>query len=166
MSGHTPGYEVTKDGRVLSLAHNWRGYGPRELRQDLNDDGYPSVRLTIDGKRTRYSVHRLVAEAHLGARPSPRHEVRHLDGNKMNPHVLNLARGTQKENAEDRERHGRTSSGLSHAAAIRAGRSDAFNDAEILSVLRLSSRGVSQRDIASRLGRSQSAVGAIIRSRA
>ena len=120
-TAHTPGYEVTADGRVFSLAHNWRGYGKRELRQDLNDDGYPSVRLTIDGKRTRYSVHTLVARHHLPPRPSPRHEVRHLDGDKMNASVSNLAWGTQKENAEDRERHGRTSRGPTHSAAIKAG---------------------------------------------
>lgn len=118
---HTPGYEVTRDGRVFSVASNWRGYGRRELRQDLNDDGYPSVRLTIDGRRIRYAVHVLVANAHLPPRPSNRHEVRHLDGDKMNPHADNLAWGTQKDNAADRERHGRTSRGPRHSAAIKAG---------------------------------------------
>lgn len=104
---HTPGYEVTREGRVFSTS-NWRGLGRRELVADLNDDGYPSVRLTIGGKRTRYAVHVLVARAHLPSRPSPRHEVRHLDGNKLNPRADNLAWGTRKDNADDRERHGRT----------------------------------------------------------
>ena len=122
LRGFTPGYIVTRDGRVYSVAHNWRGYGERELRQDLNDDGYPSVRLSIDGKRTRYAVHVLVARRHLPPRPSPRHEVRHLDGNKMNPAVENLAWGTQKDNANDRERHGRTSRGERHAEAIKRGK--------------------------------------------
>ena len=120
MSKHTPGYEVTQDGRVFSVASNWRGYGRRELRQDLNDDGYPSVRLTINGKRVRYAVHRLVALHHLPPRPSERHEVRHIDGDKTNSHAENLAWGTRKENADDRERHGRTSRGTAHSAAIRA----------------------------------------------
>lgn len=121
MSAHTPGYEVSKDGRVYSIAHNWRGYGRRELRQDLNDDGYPSVRITVDGKRTRYAVHKLVALAHLPERPSEDCEIRHLDGNKMNPKAENLEWGTKKENADDRERHGRTSRGQRHSAAIKAG---------------------------------------------
>lgn len=120
MSKHTPGYEVTPDGRVFSVLHNWRGYGRRELRQDLNIDGYPSVRLTIDGKRTRIAVHCLVAREHLPARPSPQHEVRHLDGNKANRAASNLAWGTAKENADDRELHGRTSRGEAHSAYIRA----------------------------------------------
>ena len=82
---HTPvvlaGYEITRDGRIYSTT-NWRGLGRRELAQHPNDDGYPSVRVTLSGKRVRYAVHALVASAYLPPRPTPRHEVRHLDGNK------------------------------------------------------------------------------------
>lgn len=119
MSKHTPGYEVTRDGRIFSSS-GWRGIDRRELKQALNDDGYPSVRLTIGGKRVRYSVHALVAAQHLSPRPSKSHEIRHIDGNRLNPHADNLAWGTRKENAEDRERHGRTSRGERHSAAIKS----------------------------------------------
>lgn len=121
MSAHTPGYEIMRDGRVFSIASNWRGLGRRELKQNLNDNGYPSVRLTIDGKRIHYAVHTLVARHYLPQRPSAQHEVRHLDGDKLNPSVENLAWGTKKENADDRNRHGRTSRGARHSAAIKAG---------------------------------------------
>jgi len=117
---HTPGYEVTRDGTVYSVESNWRGYGKRALIADLNDDGYPSVRITVKGRRTRYAVHKLVALHHLPPRPSPSHEIRHLDGDKLNCHADNLAWGTPKENADDRERHGRTSRGEAHSRAIRA----------------------------------------------
>ncbi len=120
---HTPvvlaGYEITRDGRIYSTT-NWRGLGRRELAQHPNNDGYPSVRVTLSGKRVRSAVHALVASAYLPPRPTPRHEVRHLDGNKTNPHADNLAWGTQKENAADRERHGKTSRGSKHSAAIRS----------------------------------------------
>ena len=116
---HTPGYEVTREGRVFSLTSNWRGYGKREMQQTPNKDGYPSVRIQVDGKRKRLGVHVLVAHRHLPPCPSPRHQVRHIDGNKLNPHVDNLAWGTAKENADDRERHGRTSRGEAHSAALR-----------------------------------------------
>ena len=119
--GHTPGYRVTRDGRVFSTEHNWRGYGEREMQQTPNTDGYPSVRLTIDGKRKHLAVHRLVARAYLPPRPSPEHEVRHLDGSKTNNCVENLAWGTRQENADDRARHGRTSHGLRHSIAIKKG---------------------------------------------
>ena len=116
---HTPGYEITRDGRVFSVSSNWRGYGSREMTQTLNADGYPSVRLVIDGKRTRMAVHRLVARDYLPPRPSMQHEIRHLDGNKLNSRAENLAWGTAKENADDRETHGRTSRGAKHSASIK-----------------------------------------------
>lgn len=125
MSKHTPGYEVMRDGRIFST-NNWRGYGRRQLVPDLNDDGYPSVRLTIDGKRTRYAVHTLVAAHHLPPKPSDKHQIRHLDGNKMNSNADNLAWGTAKENADDRENHGRTSRGNRHSVFVKAGLEAAY----------------------------------------
>lgn len=117
---HTSSYEVTRDGRVFSTASNWRGYGRREMSQTPNDDGYPSVRIVIEGKRKRIAVHVLVAGHHLPPRPSPQHEIRHKDGDRLNSHADNLVWGTSKENADDRERHGRTSRGAAHSAAIKA----------------------------------------------
>lgn len=118
---HTPGYRVAADGRVFSVAHNWRGYGERELVQLPNTDGYLRVRMVINGHRKSYMVHTLVANAFLPARPSPLHEMRHLNGNRTDNRADNLAWGTRQDNADDRERHGRTSRGLKHAAAIKAG---------------------------------------------
>lgn len=164
MSRHTPGYEVTKDGRVFSVLHNWRGYGRRELAQHPDDHGYPSVRLTIDGKRKRLGVHRLVAANHLPPRPTPAHEIRHLNGDKTDNRAENLAWGTRAENAADREAHGRTSRGQSHADAIKAGKPEfSYNEAEIRSIRRLAEKGWSQRAIGERLGRSQTGIGYILR---
>jgi len=120
MTAHTPGYEILPDGRVFSSL-NWRGYGRRELQQTENSHGYLSVRMLVDGRRKRMLVHTLVAARFLPDRPSSTHEIRHLDGNKHNNHAANLAWGTRKDNADDRERHGRTSRGERHSAAIRAG---------------------------------------------
>jgi hypothetical protein len=119
--GQYPGYGVTADGRVISLAHNWRGYGARELAQTPNADGYPSVRLTCNGRRQRIAVYKLVALAFLPPRPTPQHEVRHLDGDRLNSSAHNLTWGTRADNASDRARHGRTSHGLRHSLAIKAG---------------------------------------------
>lgn len=120
-AAHTPGYEITRSGSVFSTSTNWRGLGAREMSQDLNDDGYPSVRILVNGKRKRYAVHKLVAITHLGPKPTPRHEVRHLDGDKLNARAENLAWGTPKENADDREVHGKTSRGIRHSQLIKAG---------------------------------------------
>jgi HNH endonuclease len=90
-SKHTSGYEVTSDGRVFSVLTNWRGYDRRELVQDFNADGYPRVRILINGKRVSKAVHCLVAAEYLPPRPSAGHEIRHLDGKKTNNNVANLA---------------------------------------------------------------------------
>lgn len=115
-----PGYEVTRDGRVFSLK-NWNGQGRRELKP-ANADGYLRVCLTINGIRKSRLVHQLVAAEFLPPKPTPRHEIRHLDGNRQNNRDTNLAWGTQQENADDRERHGRTSRGAAHSAANKRGR--------------------------------------------
>ena len=78
----------------------------RELAQYPNTHGYMRVRAVIDGKRKSLFVHKLVAFLFIGARPSAMHEVRHLDGDRTNNNVTNLAWGTRKENAADRKSHG------------------------------------------------------------
>lgn len=115
-----PGYSVHNDGTIVSSL-NWRGIPVRALVPISDTDGYLKVRLVVKGKRRNIKVHRLVALAFLGAPPSPFHEVRHIDGNRLNNHAENLAWGTSKENADDRERHGRTSRGERHARFIRRG---------------------------------------------
>ena len=51
-------------------------------------------------------VHRLVALAFLGPRPSERHEVAHGDGCRTNNHWTNLRWATHSENMLDRREHG------------------------------------------------------------
>jgi len=109
-------YEVTKCGKVFSLT-NWRGCEKRELVQQENAFGYLTVRLTLNGVRKKFRVHRLVADMFLSTRPSSQHQIRHLDGNKKNNHYQNLKWGTAKENAEDRDSHGKTKRRESHNMA-------------------------------------------------
>lgn len=56
--------------------------------------GYPAVDL---GGR-RYYVHALVAEAFLPPRPTPKHEINHIDGDKQNRAASNLEWCTRREN--------------------------------------------------------------------
>lgn len=120
MNSHTPtrksdlfNTEILEDGSIISLS-GWRGKKERILSLPIHPDGYKRVRLHKDGIRKSFKVHILVAEKYLGPKPTPQHEVRHIDGNRLNNHYQNLAWGTRKENADDRERHGRTSRGLKH----------------------------------------------------
>ncbi len=116
-----PGYLIDRSGAVYSAEQNWRGYGKRVLTQDLNSDGYPSVRIIVNGQRTRKTVHSLLAEVFLPLRPTSSHEIRHLDGVRTNNDLDNLTWGTSKDNADDRERHGHTSRGTKHSEAIKDG---------------------------------------------
>lgn len=106
-------YEVSGAGRVRSLPRTVAGgngshavRGGRILQPVPDPDGYAFVSLS-NGTAKRASVHSLVAAAFLGPRPTPEHEVRHLDGDPANSTLTNLAYGTGAENWEDRRRHGR-----------------------------------------------------------
>ncbi|MFS2027687.1 HNH endonuclease signature motif containing protein [Massilia sp. CT11-137] len=100
-----PGYSVDRDGNVWSES-NWRGYGRRMLTQFPNSHGYPSVKVKFEGRMKKALVHVMVCRAFHGPKPSDAHQVRHLNGIRSNCRADNLAWGTPKENAEDRERHG------------------------------------------------------------
>lgn len=66
--------------------------------------GYRLVLLRSDGKRIGKTVHSLVLEAFVGSRPDGA-VVRHLDGDKLNNRLENLAWGTVEENTADKFRH-------------------------------------------------------------
>ena len=125
-----PGYEADRSGNIYSVSHNWRGGGKRRMAAHADRYGYLRVRLTVHGERRRHRVHCLVLKAFVGERPSPNHDARHLDGNRQNNRLFNLAWGTRRDNARDRERHGNTSRGASHSRAIRKGLRAALARAE------------------------------------
>ncbi len=101
-------YEASTHGRIRSVTRvvatknrwgdcNKISYG-RTLQQTINKStGYPSVSLSIDRKRFYPNVHRLIAEAFLGACPHGK-EVNHIDGNKTNNSIENLEYITRSEN--------------------------------------------------------------------
>jgi len=120
-TAHIPeNYEVTEDGEVFSLS-GWRGIGRREVSQSVNGRGYMEVRMMVDGERKHFKVHTLIAKAFCGERPSPAHEVCHINGDRTDNRACNLRWGTRKENMLDRDLHGRTSKGEKHSQAIKRG---------------------------------------------
>lgn len=103
-------YSVDNMGNVYSVCYNWRGYGERKLKTNINKYGYATVSLTKESKSKNVRVHKIVAEAFLGNKPDGL-QIRHLDGNKLNNNFENLKYGTAMENAQDREIHGNTARG-------------------------------------------------------
>lgn len=98
-----PNYEVSDQGRVRSRPRSRTRGGL--LKAPPNPAGYPEVHLYSDEHRRTWRVHVLVARAFLGPCP-PGLEVRHLDDDKANPTLSNLAYGTRSENVLDRVRLG------------------------------------------------------------
>ena len=105
-----PGYFVSTKGEVFTERRKGLRFaiGPRKLKKiSFDKDGYPMVGFRPNGSRTMtFTVHRIVATVFLGQKPTPEHEVRHLDGNKLNRDVSNLAWGTSQDNIDDCARHG------------------------------------------------------------
>ena len=108
-------YDISNYGKVRSWCFNrWgRAKKPRLLKAGISKLGYPMVLM---GGSSKY-VHRLVIE-HFGLpQPSEKHECRHLDGNRENCHIDNLAWGTRKENIADAIRHGTATIGANNGRA-------------------------------------------------
>lgn len=100
-----PHYAVSDLGRVQRLTPSHKQAGI--INGAPNHNGYLHCTLYVDGgRRFTRKISRLVCEAFHGAKPTPCHQVRHLDGNKLNNRADNLAWGTQLENAADSKRHG------------------------------------------------------------
>lgn len=91
-------YSVSSEGRVESRK---RGR-VKILRLCLGSNGYYHVTIFRSSKRDMQAVHVLVAEAFLGPRPTPGHEVNHKDGIKTNNQVANLEWVTHSENQRHR----------------------------------------------------------------
>lgn len=109
-------YHVTRTGRVISELQSSSGPLFRDLKQSLDGSGYLMVCLMENGQRHSYNIHRLVARHYLPPRPTPQHELRHIDGNKYNNRADNLAWSTHAENMLDARRDGR----IKTAAQLRA----------------------------------------------
>lgn len=95
-------YSITTNGDVFS----WKNKHPKKLKATIARNGYRRVDMIVNGDRLYKNVHRLIAETFL-ERKTGQEVVRHLDGNRLNNHVPNIAWGTHKENAQDTVKHGR-----------------------------------------------------------
>ena len=163
-----PDYEVSDLGRVRSTKQG----KSRILKpwQPSDPSVYPAVSLCRSGERSNRAVHTLVVRTFIGEPPSPTHEVRHLDGNHLNPRLDNLAWGTRKENAQDRTRHGRTPSGPKHGmyGSPQNGEANGFaklNDNSVRAI-RLLAGQMSSRELASAFGVTQAVIWRIVRRKA
>lgn len=114
IKGFEGSYQVSSEGRVKSLrrrtpVHSGKGarwIPERELKPIIQNNGYLRVSLyDQESKPHAGFIHRMVAEAFL-PNPGSLPVVRHLDDQKRNNRVENLAWGTYQDNTDDMFRNG------------------------------------------------------------
>ena len=96
---------ISEMGEVVSLYKK----KARKLKPTMSGE-YLAVGVGVGAQRTTH-IHRLMAETWFGPPPHPRAIVRHLDGDRFNNRLSNLAWGTYAENGADMVMHGTSSPG-------------------------------------------------------
>ena len=92
IQGYNGRYFISSNGQIKNK------YG--KILKPWIRNGYYTIGLMINKKRTNYYVHRLVAEYFLSNPDKQRNFVNHLDGDKLNNNVSNLEWCTRQENAQ------------------------------------------------------------------
>ena len=98
--GYENKYEVSNLGRVRSCPRNTSGLGRADyliMKQSKDRRGYMTIGLTMNGKKSRFRVHRLVASSFI-PNPEGKEFVNHIDGVKDNNILSNLEWATASEN--------------------------------------------------------------------
>lgn len=117
IAGYEGRYDVSDLGRVRSWVP-YRGLpAPRLLKAPVAANGYRVVRPLSGGRGKTFTVHHLVATTFIGPKPPGMH-VRHLDGDRLNNLLSNLAIGTASENVQDSIAHG-THAGINKTHCVR-----------------------------------------------
>jgi hypothetical protein len=147
------GLWATLDGRIVSC----RRGNPRPLGW-VGRDGYLVVNCGRHSTPRQQKVHQLVAAAFLGPRPHG-FVTRHLDGNKLNNAIGNLAYGTRLDNRRDAARHGT----MEHAGE---GNPRAkLTTAKVIQIIRAHAAGGRPADLARQHGLSPGHVSNIVHGR-
>lgn len=87
------GYFVSSEGRVASNKRS-----PWRILVGGFAKGYRKIDMLKNGVQHSVTVHSLVAEAFIGPRPSPKHQVNHKNGVKTDNRAINFEYVTCKEN--------------------------------------------------------------------
>lgn len=128
-----PGYEISNTGKVRShwergIKKGHKGFESvlaketHLMKPRLDKSGYWTVGLRIGPKQFWRKIHNLMLRTFVGAPPGEGHIARHLDDDRNNNVLANLAWGTHQDNINDRGKNGHTVCGeRCHKAKITSG---------------------------------------------
>lgn len=133
-----PGYSASSLGRIAVR-------GEKILRACISTSGYERYTIKRNGKSVSVTGHILVCEAFHGPKPTSKHEVRHLDGSKINNIPMNLKWGTRKENVADKFNHGTDTRGQRNPLSK-------LTDEQVISIRREYKEGISATKLAKKYG--------------
>lgn len=162
-------YQVSNYGKVRAVKWGLGGYPitePREHKNNPTRKGYLRVMLCIGGQQKNVSLALLVAEAFVGARPSPQHIVSYKDGDKTNCRADNLFWATRLEAAQAKKQRDYVKYGKESSLGKELARQDAIKErySRALEVDRLVNvEHLSMKEAGKRLGLSESGVYRILR---
>ena len=150
VKGYEADYTVSNLGNIKKQI----GSIKKVMSGFLSDYGYMRVGLTSKQECVNLYIHRLVLETFIGSCPVGR-EARHLNGNKLDNRLSNLAWGTPKENALDRAKHGHTIQGKKCW-------NSKLTDDDIRNIRKEYKAGKTQKQIAIEYGVTQPTIGCVI----
>ena len=147
-------YFIDENGDVFSKSYHPiqnKNCELKKLKISKHKSGYLYVVLFKNGKRYFKKLHKIIAETFI-----PNHEnhpfVRHLDDNKLNNSLENLAWGTHQDNMDDRKKNGNNVKGE------RNGRVKLTEEQVIQIRQKYISRKYTQKQLAKEYGVSQFAI--------
>lgn len=147
-------YEISDLGSVRRKVARYRN---AITRRAVVVRGYLVVTIPESGRIRTRPVHQLVLETFVGPRGEGQ-VARHLDGDKFNNRLSNLAWGSALENARDRDTHGTVARGS------RQGLSK-LTEADVTSIRRrYQPRKIALKQLATEYGVTLQAISAVVHS--
>ena len=138
-------YSADETGKIF-------GKNGVELKQRLNEDGYPQVTLgNKKVRRTAIRVHQIICKLFV-ENPNNKPEVNHIDGIKTNNHYTNLEWNTRNEQMAHAYRLGLKSNHGEHNPKSK------LSEPDVLEIRRLYSEGWKIYEIRNKFGRGWSTI--------
>ena len=148
---HERGYFVDDEGNVVS-PHGGT------LRTRIDNRGYRTFNIKVDGRSYPARVHRLAAYQKYGERIfDPDQQVRHLDENQLNNRPDNISVGTASDNAFDQKPKARVARAKHAARSLRV-----LSDSNVRSLLRDRDKGATLKELSAKYGVAKSTVSYIV----